>query len=55
MINVAYFDSNGFPYRETSVDLLQDDDPKPEGKPFATWMPYQKAIAEGKIAPTLHA
>jgi hypothetical protein len=45
MINVAYFDSNGAPFAEASVDLLQDDDPKPEGRPFATWMPYQKGQA----------
>ena len=44
-INVAYFDSNGQPYAETSVDLLQDDDAKPEGRPFACWMPYQKGQA----------
>lgn len=45
MINVAYFDSNGAHHAETSVTLLQDDDPKPEHQPFACWMPYQKGQA----------
>ena len=49
MINVAYFDSEGAPSRrDIRSTCFQDDDPKPEGKPFATWMPYQKAIAEGR-------
>ena len=44
-VNLAYFDSNGNAYQETSVELLQDDDAKPEGRPFAVWMPYQKGQA----------
>lgn len=44
MINVAGFNSNGEPFRLTSLMLLQDDDPKPEHD-FAVWMPYQKGQA----------
>lgn len=45
MINVTYFDSNGESFPLTSVVLLQDDDPKPDGQSFACWMPYQKGQA----------
>jgi hypothetical protein len=45
MINVAGFNSNGDPFKHTSVTLLQDDDAKPEGQTFAVWMPYQKGQA----------
>ena len=41
MVNLLVFDSNGFLHGRTSVDLLQDDDPKPEGGRFCSWMPYQ--------------
>lgn len=55
MINVEYADHNGTHHKETSVMLLQDDDPKPDGQSFATWMPYQigqaaKYEAKGDIA-----
>ncbi len=43
-INVAGFDHNGAPFRLTSLRLVQDDEPKPEGN-FACWMPYQKGQA----------
>ncbi len=36
------------------VFLLQDGPPV-EGLSYAYWMPYQKAVAKGEIAPTLHA
>lgn len=41
LINIAAFDSNGAPFSITSVPLLQDDDAKPEGGFFCSWMPYQ--------------
>lgn len=44
MINVAGFDSNGKPFSLSSLTLVQDDEPKPEGN-FACWMPYQKGQA----------
>lgn len=43
-INVAGFDHNGEPFRLTSLTLIQDEEPKPEGN-FACWMPYQKGQA----------
>jgi hypothetical protein len=54
-INVGAFDANGTPFAACSVALLQDDDPIPAGGYYATWMPYQKAVAKGEIPPTLHA
>lgn len=44
MINVAGFNANGTPFSITSLPLVQDDEPKPEGN-FACWMPYQKGQA----------
>lgn len=41
MVNLVVFDSNGDQHARTSVTLLQDDDPKPEGGRFCSWMPYQ--------------
>jgi hypothetical protein len=46
LVNLAAFDQNGAPLGATSVPLLQDDDPKPEGGYFASWMPYQVAQAK---------
>lgn len=43
-INVAGFDHDGRPFSVTSLALVQDDEPKPEGN-FACWMPYQKGQA----------
>lgn len=41
MVNLVVFDSNGTATPRTSVELLQDDDGKPEGGRFCSWMPYQ--------------
>lgn len=53
-INLAVFDANGVAHNRTSVLLVQEGEPKP-GAGFAEWMPYQKQVASGAIAPTLHA
>jgi hypothetical protein len=44
LINVAGFDHTGDTFKLTSLALVQDDEPKPEGN-FACWMPYQKGQA----------
>lgn len=44
MINIAYFDHNGFAKCAQSVRLLQDDEAMPETA-FCCWMPYQKGQA----------
>ena len=54
MINVGGFDRNGTPFSHTSLPLKQDDAESPP-MPYAEWMPYQKAVAAGDKAPTLHA
>lgn len=40
LINIGYWDHNGFPKQATSVQLVQPGDVTPE-TPFACWMPYQ--------------
>lgn len=42
MINVAGFNNKGMPFRQASVQLVQEGDPIPEHGFFAEWMPYQK-------------
>jgi len=37
-----------------AITLRQEGDPLPSGS-YCEWMPYQKAVAKGEIAPTLHA
>lgn len=46
MVNLAAFDQNGCAQPKTSVTLLQDDDAKPEGGYFCSWMPYQVGQAK---------
>jgi hypothetical protein len=41
MVNLAAFDPHGSAQPKSSVPLLQDDDAKPEGGYFCSWMPYQ--------------
>lgn len=57
MINVGGFNDQGIPFAYTSVELIQDADSygNPGGGAWACWMPYQKAVASGQQAPTLHA
>lgn len=43
MINVGGFNHNGEHFAQTSVQLIQDDEP-PVG-PHCRWMPYQKGQA----------
>lgn len=44
-INIGGFDANGVPFSATSVLLIQDDNPVPNGGHYAEWMPYQKGQA----------
>lgn len=48
-INVAGFDHNGQPFSLTSLPLVQEGEPKPEGN-FAAWMPYQIGQAKAQNA-----
>ena len=56
MVNLMVISENGLPSGFTSVELIQDDvnEPVPSSD-YCTWMPYQKAVASGAQAPTLHA
>lgn len=46
LVNLVVFDNNGTPFGKTSVQLLQDDDAKPELGYFCAWMPYQVGQAK---------
>lgn len=50
-VNLAVFDANGVPHSKTSVLLIQDGNPVPDGGLYCEWMPYQK----GQAAKTEHA
>jgi hypothetical protein len=58
LVNLRIIDHLGAPHARQSIPLRQDGDPEPtyDGKPvgYCEWMPYQKAVAKGEIAPTLH-
>lgn len=58
LVNLVVFDVNGAPHGKSSVYLYQggENDKHPAaGSGFCEWMPYQKAVAKGDIAPTRHA
>lgn len=54
MVNLMVVADDGHPVGRVSQTLVQDGDTVPQ-RPYATWMPYQRAVASGQIAPTLHA
>lgn len=51
-VNLSVVDSNGNQFAREHVELVQDNEPH-VGQ--CEWMPYQKAVASGAQAPTLHA
>jgi len=55
-INVCCFADTGSTQPMHHVLLVQgtSDSDINVIKPYATWMPYQKAVAKGEIPPTLH-
>lgn len=53
-VNLCVFDANGVTSSRTSVLLWQEENERPTHG-FCEWMPYQKAVASGAQAPTLHA
>lgn len=54
LVNLTVSDHYGYTHAFTSVRLLQDDDAKPEGGYFASWMPYQVGQAKKHEGPTDH-
>jgi hypothetical protein len=54
MVNLAVFDAEGNHGRAVDVPLIQEGDERPTTH-FCEWMPYQKQVVAGKIAPVLHA
>lgn len=55
LINVSGVDHDGMLFAMHSLQLVQEEDAAPTDAPYAEWMPYQKAVAKGEIAPVLHA
>lgn len=56
MVNLAVFNSDGTSGGERSVPIVQEASPYAAGDAaYCEWMPYQKAVASGQQAPTLHA
>lgn len=53
-VNLTVFDDLGFAKPKQHVQLRQDGDVV-TGECYCEWMPYQKSVAKGEIAPTLHA
>lgn len=49
-VNLHAFDQNGVGHSFTSVRLIQEDEPKPEGGYFCSWMPYQIGQAKAHAA-----
>lgn len=45
MVNLLVIQPDGQTRIETSVALLQDDDPRPDAGRYAEWMPYQNGQA----------
>lgn len=54
MVNLSVTDHNGVQHACCSVKLIQEGEPKPEFGFYCEWMPYQKQVAAGAIAPNLH-
>ena len=52
-VNLAVFDANGNSHSECSQLLWQEGMAKPSHC-YAEWMPYQKKVASGEIAPALN-
>lgn len=53
-VNLTVYDQGGQTHGLTGITLVQDGDARP-AEYLAEWMPYQKSVAKGEIAPTLHA
>ena len=48
-VNLRCSDRAGASYTVPNVQLLQDDDPIPTDRCFATWMPYQVKAAKSNV------
>jgi hypothetical protein len=49
MVNLHVIDHNGVGHSRTSVPLVQENDPKPDGY-YCEWMPYQTGQAKAHAA-----
>lgn len=54
VVNLLVLDHVGRAHMKSYVTLLQGDAVGGEVE-YAAWMPYQKAVASGQQAPTVHA
>jgi hypothetical protein len=53
VVNLTVFDVEGNQRGAVDVPLIQEGDERPMSH-HCEWMPYQKAVASGKIEPVLH-
>lgn len=53
-VNLSVADHEGNVRAKRDVPLIQDGESAPESGDYCEWMPYQKAVAAGELAPTLH-
>jgi len=53
-LTLSVLDAGGNWHPRRHVPLRQPDDEVPAAD-YAEWMPYQKSVAKGEIAPVLHA
>lgn len=49
LINLVVYGHDGKPHAKTSVPLVQEAEPKPDGY-FASWMPFQVGQARAQAA-----
>jgi hypothetical protein len=54
-VNLGVFDRDGHQYGRRGVQLIQEGSAHPQFGDWCEWMQYQKDVAAGRIAPTLHA
>jgi hypothetical protein len=55
LINVGGVDHGGLPFAMHRLRLVQEEGDHTDSDTYAEWMPYQKVVAKGEIAPVLHA
>lgn len=53
-LNLGVLDGSGANHSMTDVPLIQEGETPPGNGYYAEWMPYQKSVAKGEIAPVLH-
>jgi hypothetical protein len=53
LVNLVVYDHDGKPHSRTSVPLVQEGEPKPDGGYYASWMPFQ--VGQAKLQDKVQA